>query len=173
MSIKRVRIQDFSPELIREYLSWLGHDRHCGVSTKNQRLAALRAFFKYVKSKARSICFQTENHKYPICQEGTGVCMLPKNLYSQPLNAVWPVFFPAYRVDFPCHTSVWLRKLLVCREKSSSIRHPSVMNTGSYFRMEKGRRTGPGVSAVTAWGPSRSRRLPRVRRPRPSGPPRF
>lgn len=49
MSIERLRIQDFTPSLIREYLSWLGCDRHCGISTRNQRLAALRAFFKYVE----------------------------------------------------------------------------------------------------------------------------
>ncbi len=34
-----------------------------------------------------------------------------ENLYSQPLHAVWPVFFSPYCVDFPCHTSVWLRKI--------------------------------------------------------------
>ena len=34
-----------------------------------------------------------------------------KNLYSQPLHTVWPVFFPPYCVGFPCHTSVWLRKI--------------------------------------------------------------
>src|SRR5574344_2864838 len=48
MNIERVRIRDFSPELVREYLSWLEHDRGCSISTRNQRLAALRSFFKYV-----------------------------------------------------------------------------------------------------------------------------
>lgn len=49
MSIERLRIRDFSQGLIREYLVWLEQDRHCGISTRNQRLAALRAFFKYVE----------------------------------------------------------------------------------------------------------------------------
>ena len=37
--------------------------------------------------------------------------MAYKNLYSQPLHTVWPVYFPPYCVGFPCHTSVWLRKI--------------------------------------------------------------
>ncbi len=49
MCVETLRIKDFSTELIREYLVWLERDRHCGISTKNQRLAALRAFFKYVE----------------------------------------------------------------------------------------------------------------------------
>lgn len=48
MNIERVRIRDFSPELVREYLSWLEQNRGSGISTRNQRLAALRSFFKYV-----------------------------------------------------------------------------------------------------------------------------
>jgi hypothetical protein len=30
-------------------------------------------------------------------------CVDYKNLYSQPLNAVWPVFFPPYCIVFPCN----------------------------------------------------------------------
>ena len=49
MSVESLRIRDFSPGLIREFLVWLEQDRHCGISTRSQRLAALRAFFKYVE----------------------------------------------------------------------------------------------------------------------------
>lgn len=49
MCVESLRIQDFSPGLIREYLVWLEQDRCCGISSRNQRLAALRAFFKYVE----------------------------------------------------------------------------------------------------------------------------
>lgn len=48
MNIERVRIRDFSPELVREDLSWLEQNRGCGISTRNLRLAALRSFFKYI-----------------------------------------------------------------------------------------------------------------------------
>ena len=78
MSIERVRIQDFSPGLIREYLSWLGHDRHCGISTKNQRLAALRAFFKYVEVESPQhmlLCQKIINIPYTK-KEQASVCYL-------------------------------------------------------------------------------------------------
>jgi len=35
--------------LIEEFLAWLETTRHCSVSTRNQRLAALHAFFKYLQ----------------------------------------------------------------------------------------------------------------------------
>lgn len=78
MSIERVRIQDFSPGLLREYLSWLGHDRHCGISTRNQRLAALRAFFKYVEVESPQhmlLCQKIINIPYTK-KEQASVCYL-------------------------------------------------------------------------------------------------
>lgn len=78
MSIERLRIQDFTPGLIREYLSWLGHDRHCGISTKNQRLAALRAFFKYIEVESPEhmlLCQKIINIPYAK-KEQASVCYL-------------------------------------------------------------------------------------------------
>ena len=37
---------------VRGYLRWLADVRHCGASTRNQRLAALRAFARYVAARA-------------------------------------------------------------------------------------------------------------------------
>ena len=45
-------------------------------------------------------------------------CVDYKNLYSQPLNAVWPVFFPPYCVAFPCNPSGLLRKISLSDEKN-------------------------------------------------------
>ena len=58
------------------------------------------------------------------------------------MNAVWPVFFPAYCVDFPCHTSVWQGKSLCLPGKI--LFHPAslVMNTGSK------QKAGEGVSPL-------------------------
>ena len=78
MSIERLRIQDFTPSLIREYLSWLGRDRHCGISTRNQRLAALRAFFKYVEVESPEhmlLCQKIINIPYTK-KEQASVCYL-------------------------------------------------------------------------------------------------
>ncbi len=48
MKADRVRLGQITAELILEYLAWLQHVRHCGISTRNQRLAALKCFYRYV-----------------------------------------------------------------------------------------------------------------------------
>lgn len=78
ISIERVRIQDFSPGLIQEYLSWLSRDRRCGISTRNHRLAALRAFFKYVEVESPQhmlLCQKITNIPYTK-KEQASVCYL-------------------------------------------------------------------------------------------------
>ena len=78
ISIERVRIQDFSPGLIQEYLSWLSCDRRCGISTRNHRLAALRAFFKYVEVESPQhmlLCQKITNIPYTK-KEQASVCYL-------------------------------------------------------------------------------------------------
>lgn len=44
----KIRISHISPELLADYLGWLEWERHCRVSTRNQRLAAFKSFFHYV-----------------------------------------------------------------------------------------------------------------------------
>jgi len=50
LKIERIRIADITPQLLAGYLSWLEHDRRCGIATRNQRLAAFKSFFHYVAS---------------------------------------------------------------------------------------------------------------------------
>jgi site-specific recombinase XerD len=40
-----------SSEFITDFLRWLETDRECSISTRNQRLAAIRSFFRYVQSE--------------------------------------------------------------------------------------------------------------------------
>ncbi len=42
----RLTLAGFNSELIKEFLSWLETERHNSASTRNQRLAAIRAFAK-------------------------------------------------------------------------------------------------------------------------------
>ena len=42
ISIERVRIQDFSPGLIQEYLSWLSRDRRCSDTQIHGALPPVR-----------------------------------------------------------------------------------------------------------------------------------
>jgi integrase/recombinase XerD len=50
MKADKIRISDITPGLLTEYLVWLEGVRHCGVATRNQRLAAFKSFFHYVAS---------------------------------------------------------------------------------------------------------------------------
>ena len=42
-------ISDFSPGMIQDFLSWLKNERGNSISMRNQRLAAIRAFFRYAE----------------------------------------------------------------------------------------------------------------------------
>lgn len=50
MKADKICISDLTPELLSEFLDWLEQVRHCGVRTRNQRLAAFKSFFHYVAS---------------------------------------------------------------------------------------------------------------------------
>lgn len=45
----RVKLSDFSSDTVVEFLLWLETDRRCSISTRNQRLAAIKAFFRYAE----------------------------------------------------------------------------------------------------------------------------
>jgi site-specific recombinase XerD len=44
----RVMVEQVTPDVIRGFLVWLEQQRHCSVSTRNQRLAAVRSLFRFV-----------------------------------------------------------------------------------------------------------------------------
>lgn len=50
MKADKIRISDLTAELLTEYLDWLERVRHCGIRTRNQRLAAFKSFFHYLAS---------------------------------------------------------------------------------------------------------------------------
>jgi len=44
-----LKIEQITKTAILGFLDWLQNNRHCGNTTRNQRLAAIRAFFKYMQ----------------------------------------------------------------------------------------------------------------------------
>ena len=48
LTIKQIRFDILNREMILNFLEWLETARHCGTSTRNQRLMVLRSFFDYV-----------------------------------------------------------------------------------------------------------------------------
>jgi integrase/recombinase XerD len=45
-------IANFTEDLIYDFLTWIEQERKCGISTRNQRLAAVHAFFRYIQIQA-------------------------------------------------------------------------------------------------------------------------
>lgn len=48
----KITLADFDADFIADFLNWLEQERGCSVSTRNQRLAALRAFARYARTQS-------------------------------------------------------------------------------------------------------------------------
>ena len=57
---ERIELADFTAEFISEFLLWLEKGRGCSISTRNNRLSALRAFSKYVRSKMPELLLESQ-----------------------------------------------------------------------------------------------------------------
>src|SRR6056297_2724308 len=51
ISAEKITMSVFSDKLIIGFLQWLETDRNCSISTRNQRLAAIHSFFRYVQAE--------------------------------------------------------------------------------------------------------------------------
>ncbi len=51
ISAERITMDALSSQLLIDFLGWLETDRKCSISTRNQRLAAIHSFFRYVQSE--------------------------------------------------------------------------------------------------------------------------
>ena len=47
IELSEVTFIHITPDVLTQFLDWLENDRGCSVSTRNQRLACIRAFYKY------------------------------------------------------------------------------------------------------------------------------
>lgn len=51
ISSERITLNRLSSEWITDFLEWLEVNRKCSISTRNQRLAAIHSFFRYVQAE--------------------------------------------------------------------------------------------------------------------------
>ena len=51
-AIDRLELECLSPEVVRRFLAHLEVERHCSVTTRNQRLAAIHAFARFVGARS-------------------------------------------------------------------------------------------------------------------------
>lgn len=67
MTIEKITLKILTRELIDEFLTWLETQRGCAVSTRNQRLAAIHSFFRYLQ-------LEEPGHLFT-CQQILSICM--------------------------------------------------------------------------------------------------
>jgi len=51
MTIERISIETLDAKLITGFLNWIEQERHCSANTRNQRLASIHSFFRYVQGE--------------------------------------------------------------------------------------------------------------------------
>lgn len=49
IKVESLQLADITQETVEGFLDWLESERNCGVSTQNQRLAAIHSFIRYVQ----------------------------------------------------------------------------------------------------------------------------
>ena len=57
---EKITLADFNIDFIAAFLHWLEQERSCGVATRNQRLAALRAFARYARTQHPAYLFESQ-----------------------------------------------------------------------------------------------------------------
>ncbi|MCF8010570.1 MAG: site-specific integrase [Clostridiales bacterium] len=54
ISPEQITMSNLTVDVIKNFLSWLETERKCSISTRNQRLAAIHSFFRYVQMEEPS-----------------------------------------------------------------------------------------------------------------------
>lgn len=49
VTIERINMDILTAEMLKDFLNWLEYERKCSISTRNQRLASIHSFFRYVQ----------------------------------------------------------------------------------------------------------------------------
>jgi len=71
---EKLRVASFDDKLLVRFLDWLQRERGCSIATRNVRLAAIHAFFRYVQAQEPGLLFS--------CQL---VLNIPFKKYQQPI----------------------------------------------------------------------------------------
>jgi len=60
MKPEKITLLKLTKDLVMEFLTWLEKERKCSISTRNQRLAALHAFFRYIQKESPENLFEIQ-----------------------------------------------------------------------------------------------------------------
>lgn len=73
---EKLSFKMFNVELVCDFLNWLQNERNCSIATRNQRLIAIHAFFRYVQVQEPKQIF--------LCQQ---ILQIPTKKYQQSIVA--------------------------------------------------------------------------------------
>lgn len=77
-AIDRLELECLSTEVVRRFLAHLEVERHCLVTTRNQRLAAIHAFARFVGARTRAPRVVRRADRHPIQESGEGHAAIPR-----------------------------------------------------------------------------------------------
>lgn len=60
ISIEKISLNYIERNTVTSFLLWLEQERKCSISTRNQRLAAIESFFKYIAAEKPEYLFQAQ-----------------------------------------------------------------------------------------------------------------
>lgn len=60
IAIEKVSLDIINRDVVGDFLQWIENERGCSISTRNQRLAAIHAFFRYIQSIKPEYMFQCQ-----------------------------------------------------------------------------------------------------------------
>lgn len=52
IKVERLSLAELTEDLVLGFLDWVQQERKCGIATRNQRLAAIHALFRYIQTEA-------------------------------------------------------------------------------------------------------------------------
>lgn len=58
---EKINFGNLTRETIEDFLNWLEEVKHCSASTRNQRLAAIKSFFRYVQVELPETLYLSQN----------------------------------------------------------------------------------------------------------------
>lgn len=60
LRVECIRMETVMKDSVVEFLDWLETERKCSIATRNQRLSALHAFFRYVQKESPENLFEIQ-----------------------------------------------------------------------------------------------------------------
>lgn len=130
---ERIRMSHMTKELIVSYLNWLEERRGCTISTRNQRLAVLHSFFRYVQKEypenlyelQKILSMPSKKHPKTMVPYLTGPEM--QILLSQPNSSSYDDFRDMVLLSVLYDTAARVQELIDIKVKDVRLSAPAVI----------------------------------------------